>query len=63
MKDYQERVLEERDELWKKVCGLTDFMHCDTYAKMPATEQGLMMVQLVAMKNYHETLLRRIELF
>jgi hypothetical protein len=63
MEDYQERVIAEKEELHKKVCGLIDFMHCDTYAQLPATEQGLLMVQLAAMQNYESALERRIELF
>jgi len=63
MEAYQDRVVEEKKELDDKRIKLTDFMHGDTYAGLPATEQGLLMVQLVAMKNYSNVLDRRIELF
>jgi len=61
--DYQQRVYDEKINLDDKRIKLTDFMHGDTYAELPATEQGLLMVQLVAMKNYSNALERRIELF
>jgi len=63
MEAYQERVIEEKKELDNKRIKLTEFMHSDAYAELGATNQGLLMVQLVAMKNYSNALERRIELF
>ncbi len=63
MQPHQQRVVTELDELSTKSSALTDFMHGDIYAEMPAVEQGLLMVQLVAMQNYESALTRRIELF
>lgn len=63
MEDYQQRVVDEKTEIDTKLKNLRTFMHGDVYASLPATEQGLLMVQLVAMDNYSEVLARRIELF
>lgn len=63
MEDFQQRVVEEKEELETKMEKLSDFMHGDTYAELSATDQGLLMVQLVAMQNYSDALSRRMELF
>lgn len=60
---YQDRVSSEKRELGKKLTSLRDFMHSQKYVNLSAPDQGLLMVQLVAMQNYSEVLLRRIELF
>ena len=63
MSTYKERVNNECDELSEKRASLVDFMHGDVYASLPATDQGLLMVQLVAMDNYLDALTRRIQIF
>ena len=63
MSTYKERVNNERDELSDKRASLVEFMHGNVYASLPATEQGLIMVQLVAMDNYLNVLTRRIQAF
>lgn len=63
LKPHQERVIEEHKELFEKTSKLIDFMHTDTYAKLDPIDQGLLMVQLVAMNNYSDALERRIEIF
>lgn len=63
MQGHQLRVVEELGELDEKIERLTEFMHNDVYPTLSAVDQGLMMVQLVAMENYSEALGRRIELF
>ena len=66
MEPHQQRVVvvvEEKKELDEKRQELTDFMHGDVYAGLGAVDQGLLMVQLVAMGNYSDALCRRIELF
>lgn len=63
MEDYQQRVADEKKELDQKLKDLRAFMHGDVYASLPAVDQGLLMVQLVAMDNYSDALARRIELF
>ena len=63
MELHQQRVVEELKELDNKRESLIAFMHSNTYFELDAVNQGLLMVQLVAMNNYSETLDRRIELF
>lgn len=63
MEPHEKRVGKERKELSIKIDSLIDFMHGDVYASLRATEQGLLMVQLEALKMYHNTLKRRIEIF
>lgn len=62
MSTYQQRVVGEREELDTKMAKLSEFMHGDVYAGLNATEQGLLMVQIVAMQNYSDVLFRRIEM-
>lgn len=63
MEAYQQRVVEESCGLDEKIGSLVDFMHSEIYANLSAVNQGLLMVQLVAMNNYSDVLDRRIELF
>ena len=63
MQDHQLRVVEELEALDEKIEKLVEFMHKDIYPTLSAVDQGLVMVQLVAMENYSEALGRRIELF
>lgn len=61
--DWQQRVYDEKGELNVKLTKLTEFMHSDAYSELNATDQGLLMVQHVAMRNYAESLGRRLETF
>ena len=63
MEDYQERVVQEKADLDIRAKALSDYMHGDFYANLPAIDQGLLMVQLEFMKGYSNTLARRIDLF
>jgi len=63
MELYQERVIAEKHDLDIKKGALVAFMHEDIYPTLSAVEQGLFMVQLMAMTNYSDALQRRIELF
>jgi hypothetical protein len=63
MQDHEKRVVDEHKEVGDKVIALIDFMHTETFSELTAVNQGLMMVQQVAMQNYYEALSRRIELF
>ena len=56
MRKYQQRVVDEKTELDTKRKDLRTFMHGDVYAALSATQQGLLMVQLVAMDNYSDAL-------
>ena len=63
MEDYQKRVLREKAALDDKIYDLCAFMQGEVYTTLPPIEQGLLMVQIVAMENYSETLLRRTGIF
>ena len=63
MQEFQQRVIEEKKELDSKLNKLKDFMHSEQYAQLDSTNQGLLMVQQVAMENYSDALARRIEMF
>ena len=60
---FIERMRIENKELGEKRAKLSDFMHTIAFSNLPAVEQGLLMVQLEAMKMYQETLIRRIEIY
>jgi hypothetical protein len=63
MDKYQIEAIKDHDELSDKQGKLSDFMHQAEYGRLPDVEQGLLMVQIVAMNNYLDVLNRRIELF
>lgn len=63
LQPHELRVVIEKKDLDEKRQKLTDFMRDDVYSKLGAVDQGLLMVQLVAMNNYSDALERRIELF
>jgi len=64
MLDYQQRVVDEKSELDKKLFALTTFLQGDVYAKMPAGRaKGLMVEQHTAMEDYSRVLAKRIALF
>ena len=63
MMTHEQRVIDELKALDDKISKLTDFMHGDIYAKLAATDQGLMMVQVRAMKMYSQALFDRVSRF
>lgn len=63
MQPHEQRVLDEKKELDEKISKLSDFMHGDTFANLPGVDQGLLMVQIRAMKMYSEALSQRIQQF
>lgn len=52
----------EREEVCDKVKNLEEFMHSKAFAALTPVNQGLIMVQLEAMRMYATTLERRIEI-
>lgn len=63
MQAHQKRVINERDSLNENLGKLKGFMHSEIFSALSSVEQGLLMVQPVAMDNYFNALERRIELF
>ena len=63
MKDYQLRVVQENVDLNENIKKLIAFMDTEVCASLPAVEQGLLMVQLVAMQNHADALSRRVDIY
>jgi hypothetical protein len=63
MEPFQQRVVEEQDDLRGKINRLRGFFHNPIFTKLPAEEQKRMIVQLQHMLNYHDVLAQRIAAF
>ena len=63
MTEWQERVLDEREELAAKVARLMAFTGGDAFRRLPPEDGILLMHQLYAMRKYLEALDKRIERF
>lgn len=63
MQAYQERVVEEKQELDAKLQRLKDFIDSDAFAQLLSDEQIRMSEQYSIMETYSEILQRRIEAF
>jgi len=63
MEDYQTRVVEEADELDKKIEKLEAFTKNLFFCGLPAPEAGRMLRQLDAMRLYSYILHNRIKHF
>ena len=57
-----DRLSAERQELVDRITRVESFMHSKAFAALIPTRQGLLMVQLEAMRMYATTLERRIEI-
>ena len=60
MKDYQKRVIEERDELEKKVKSLETFFECDIFKSIEDAERFRLNRQHKHMVDYLNVLRERI---
>lgn len=60
---YQQRVVEELEDLKIKIGNLTVFTTTRTFAELPASERNLLSTQLSAMKTYGYVLELRIAMF
>jgi hypothetical protein len=64
MKAYQERVVEEKKELDKKIEALDNFVNAnEAYADLDEEEQDRLTAQRTAMGEYSDILGERIEAF
>lgn len=63
MKPYQQRVVEEHDELAKKVGNLTTFVNSDRFLSVDQAEQKRLIEQLGVMTQYLGILVERIGAF
>ena len=63
MKDYQIRVVEEKEELYKKIEKLELFTRSDKFFELSETELRNLEFQLDVMILYHKILEARISCF
>lgn len=63
MKDYQKRVIEERDQLQERVGRLYEFMEEDEFCNLPDAEKDSLNQQLPSMCDYLRILNERIANF
>lgn len=63
MEDYQQRVVDEAQDLAEKIDKLETFRKGHKYADLDREQQILLGRQLAVMNEYHDILARRIALF
>lgn len=63
MKPYQERIIEEKDQLDLKKDKLSVFVQSPYFVEMDDSEQRLLSLQLALMEEYSAVLGQRISLF
>lgn len=63
MKDWQKRVIEEKNELTKKIIKLGSFFGAEEYEKIDDNQKGLLLAQHYFMDEYSQILSKRIALF
>lgn len=63
MKDYQKRMVEEKQELDVKRLKLHQFIATDEFLAIDETDRELLFKQAVLMDLYSETLEKRIDRF
>lgn len=60
---YQQRVVDERQELEARLDKLRAFLKTETCLQMPFKERNLLAMQVRVMAEYSEILASRIDLF
>lgn len=63
MEDYQNRVIEEHQDLNSKYHKLTGFVLSKDFLALPSEERTLLMMQQRAMAEYRNCLRERIKAF
>ena len=63
MKDYQQRVVNEKTELDERTDKLEAFIFGERFKSVPTDEQERMIKQLAVMFSYREILRQRIAAF
>lgn len=63
MKDFQLRVVKEKEELEVKIKALADFKNGEQYKKLPQAERIDLTKQLRLMRGYAQVLISRISRF
>ena len=63
MRDFEERIVSELDDLEQKRSALSAFMYGDVYSTLPDLDQYMLTVQFQAMSVYATVLSDRIKRF
>ena len=63
MKEYQERVLHERSDLWIMLTKLNKFIESSEYTHLDSEDKRLLIRQTDSMKQYIDVLDERINRF
>jgi len=63
MRDFEERIVSELDELDERMSALSAFMYGDVYSTLPDLDQYMLTVQFQAMSVYAAVLADRIKRF
>ncbi|MBU3577519.1 hypothetical protein [Polynucleobacter sp. UK-Kesae-W10] len=63
MKEFEYRVISEKNELVEKLSKLKDFIDSQTFKALPYEDRILLIDQKYMMQRYAEVLVRRIERF
>lgn len=63
MEPFQERVVEEHDELDTKIGKLTEFLESDQFDTVDPEEQHRLVQQLYVMELYLDILTQRVKAF
>jgi len=61
MNDFKTRLIEEQEELVKKLDKLNAFIMSDKFATIDDVQRALLQVQATAMNAYNQCLKERIE--
>jgi hypothetical protein len=63
MQPYQQRVLEEKDQLDIRLRALSEYLLSEHFKALPKLSQDQLHLQFLAMKQYQLILAQRIENF
>lgn len=61
IQEWQQRLLDEKDDLSKKVTRLIDYMMSEHFLTLPKEERHLLSEQLIHMMQYRSVLSERIQ--
>lgn len=61
MKGYEERMVEELDQLKERCNKLEEFLESETYDKMSDADQCLLLAQIQSMVGYYTFLDERVQ--
>ena len=60
MSDFINRLVVENTELVERITKLSSFIDGEAFYRIDEVQQGLLIIQLNAMKTYHKCLVQRL---